>query len=127
MPHQRVPSYARRGAVGTEILLRPISTAILDALWHGMVPKYVLLCCAAVGTSKLLAARVRMQQKYLEQFYDLYEDFHIVKCPLQEEEVRPSTVVVWAGRHMPCMQHAGLRNSSSPCDKACRVRCWGAQ
>ncbi|GAB4816275.1 hypothetical protein N2152v2_003321 [Parachlorella kessleri] len=41
-----------------------------------------------VGTSKLLAARVRMQQKYLEQFYDLYEDFHIVKCPLQEEEVR---------------------------------------
>ena len=27
----------------------------------------------AVGTSRLLAARVRMQQKYLDQFYDLYE------------------------------------------------------
>jgi len=26
-----------------------------------------------VGSSKLLAARVRMQQKYLDQFYDLYE------------------------------------------------------
>ncbi len=32
-----------------------------------------MLTLTAVGSSKLLAARVRMQQKYLDQFYDLYE------------------------------------------------------
>merc|ERR1712061_466134 len=38
--------------------------------------------------SKLLAARIQMQKKYLNHYNELYEDFHIVKVPLQENEVR---------------------------------------
>ena len=29
-----------------------------------------------------------MQGKYLEQIYEMFEDFHIVKIPLQKNEIR---------------------------------------
>eukprot|EP00484_Ammonia_sp_Unknown_P001242 CAMPEP_0197024274 /NCGR_PEP_ID=MMETSP1384-20130603/4858_1 /TAXON_ID=29189 /ORGANISM="Ammonia sp." /LENGTH=411 /DNA_ID=CAMNT_0042452631 /DNA_START=40 /DNA_END=1275 /DNA_ORIENTATION=- len=33
-------------------------------------------------------ARVKMQSKYIEQFHDLYPDFHLTKIPLMSQEVR---------------------------------------
>lgn len=46
-----------------------------------------------VVCSRLLDSRLRMQRRYLEQFHDLYEDFHIVKVPVLDEEVKgPSEV-----------------------------------
>eukprot|EP01026_Neomeris_dumetosa_P072900 TRINITY_DN7442_c0_g1_i1.p1 TRINITY_DN7442_c0_g1~~TRINITY_DN7442_c0_g1_i1.p1 ORF type:complete len:374 (+),score=58.79 TRINITY_DN7442_c0_g1_i1:3-1124(+) len=46
------------------------------------------------GHSRLLKARIAMQQKYLEQFHDLYdEDFHLITLPLLEKEVRGTEAV----------------------------------
>ena len=49
-----------------------------------------------VGESRLLAARARMQQKYLAQFDDLYEDFHLVRCSTKVMLAPPVAV------HLPC-------------------------
>ncbi|GAX82163.1 hypothetical protein CEUSTIGMA_g9591.t1 [Chlamydomonas eustigma] len=69
----------------TERLVQELAKYEIDT--HNIVINQVIYP-DTVGGSKLLEARVRMQQKYLDQFYDLYEDFHIVKMPLLEEEVR---------------------------------------
>lgn len=46
-----------------------------------------------VVESKLLKARIRMQQKYIDQFYMLYEDFNITKLPLLPQEVSFCTIM----------------------------------
>jgi len=70
----------------TERLVQELANYEIDT--RNIVINQVLYPEGATGQGRLLAARMRMQQKYLEQFYDLYEDFHIVKMPLLCEEVR---------------------------------------
>lgn len=69
-----------------------------------------------VGTSRLLASRVRMQQKYLDQFYDLYEDFHIVKMPLLDEEVRGVEALSTFSQHLMHPYRPGVPEGASKAD-----------
>lgn len=69
----------------TERLVQELVKYEIDS--RNIVINQIIFPEAASG-SRLLEARVRMQRKYLDQFNDLYEDFHIVMLPLLEEEVR---------------------------------------
>jgi arsenite-transporting ATPase len=69
----------------TERLVQELARFEIDT--HNIIINQVLFQPDA-SDSKLLQARVRMQQKYLDQFHELYEDFNITKLPLLPEEVR---------------------------------------
>ena len=69
----------------TERLVQELARFEIDT--HNIIINQVLFL-PDVSESKLLQARARMQQKYLDQFQELYEDFHITKLPLLPEEVR---------------------------------------
>lgn len=68
----------------TERLVQELAKFEIDA--HNIIINQVLFEDEAVE-SKLLKARIKMQQKYIDQFYMLYDDFNITKLPLLEEEV----------------------------------------
>ncbi|CAN6481136.1 unnamed protein product [Victoria cruziana] len=68
----------------TERLVQELTKFEIDT--HNIIINQVLYDEEDVE-SKLLKARMRMQQKYLDQFYTLYDDFHITLLPLLPEEV----------------------------------------
>ncbi|CAL9116641.1 unnamed protein product [Musa acuminata var. zebrina] len=68
----------------TERLVQELTKFEIDA--HNIIINQVIFDEEAVE-SKLLKARIKMQQKYIDQFYLLYDDFHITKLPLLPGEV----------------------------------------
>ncbi|ONM22945.1 P-loop containing nucleoside triphosphate hydrolase superfamily protein [Zea mays] len=68
----------------TERLVQELAKFEIDS--HNIIINQVIFDEEAVE-SKLLKARMKMQQKYIDQFHMLYDDFNITKLPLLSEEV----------------------------------------
>ncbi|KAH9602236.1 hypothetical protein KSS87_009749 [Heliosperma pusillum] len=80
----------------TERLVQELAKFEIDT--HNIIINQVLFDDEVVD-SKLLKARMRMQERYIDQFYMLYEDFNISKLPLMPEEVTGLQALKSFSRH----------------------------
>ena len=69
----------------TERLVQELTTYDID-IYNVVVNQIVFP--EENSACKQCLSRYKMQRKYLDQVFELYEDFHVVLMPLEDEEIR---------------------------------------